>query len=203
MAASDPSQRWGTCTYCGDAFPPNALKCPTCGNTRAVQPGSASALPRKERYHLRFVQSLRLSIVVGVIAFLAYLMVSAVYVPPPTVSDPLTTRGSWVIGAGNYTGISGEVTGADYIVGNYSVSDPPGAVVTFLVFNDTEYHVFSGHGNATPVDRVANATHAQIVFSAPYTDTFHFVWVNGYTPASEIALTVYVVTSYESNALVQ
>ncbi len=80
---------------------------------------------------------------------------------------------------------------------------PPGAPVTFLVFNDTEFTAFVAHQNATPLDRVTGAPSAPIVFSAPYTDTFHFVWVNGYAPSTGIVLKVFVVTSYESNALVE
>lgn len=200
--ADDPNA-WGTCTYCGDAFPPTASMCPTCGNTRSVRAGVPPTLAPRERYHLRFVQGIRLTLIVGVIGLLAYLMLTAAFTPPATVADPLTTKGSWVIGPGNFTALGGDVTGDDYVVGNYSVSAPAGAPVTFLVFNDTEFTAFTEHENATPVDLVHGASSSQIVFSAPYTDTFHFVWMNEYAPSTGIVLTVYVVTSYESNALVE
>ncbi|HEV2519937.1 MAG TPA: hypothetical protein VGX00_04870 [Thermoplasmata archaeon] len=197
------AKSWGTCTYCGDAVPPDVAKCPTCGNARSVGPGRPPAMPGRERRHLRLVQGVRLTLVVGVVGLLAYLMVSAAFVPPASVSDPLTTRGPWVIGPGNFTALGGEVTGDDYVVGNYSVNAPAGAPVSFLVFNNTEFSAFSEHRNATPIDRIPATSHAQIVFSAPYTDTFHFVWVNGYAPTTGIVLTVFVVTNYESNALVE
>ncbi|MCI4357430.1 MAG: hypothetical protein L3J99_00060 [Thermoplasmata archaeon] len=200
---TDDPKAWGTCTYCGDAFPPKSLKCPTCGNTRSVRPGEPVSLPPREHRHLRFVQGIRMTLVVGVVVLLAYLMVTAVFTPPASVADPLTTRGSWLLGPGNYTALGGDVTGGDYVVGNYSVSTPLGAAVTFLVFNNTEFSAFAQHRSATPLDRVTGGTSSPVVFSAPYTDNFHFVWANEYALTTGIVLTVYVVTNYESNALVE
>ena len=45
--------------------------------------------------------------------------------------------------------------------------------------------------NATPA--------AEIVYSAPYTDYFAFVFENPYPVASHLNVTVYVATEYESN----
>ncbi len=202
MAA--PEQPWGTCTYCGDPYPPGGKRCPTCGNVGYVRgPDDARALPSKQRRRLRIVQGFRLFIIVGVVVLLSYLMVSAAITPPTTVADPLTTSGTWTIAAGNYSVLSGNVTGADYIIGNYTVMNPAGALIDFLVFNDTEFGVYERTGNATPVDEAGGASSAQIVFSAPYTDLFHFVWVNPYAPSTGLTLSVYVKTSYESNALVE
>jgi hypothetical protein len=194
---------WGTCVYCGDAYPPGAPKCPTCGHEGAVAAGTAAALPTKTRRHLRFVQGFRLSLIVGAVVLLAYLMVSAAFTPPASVNDPLTTQGYRVVGPGNYTELTGDVTGDDYVVGNYSVSAPVGAAVTFLVLNDTEFGVFTQGGNATPLDRVVGQSAGSIVFSAPYTDTFHFVWENPFPRTSGLVLTIYIATNYESNALVE
>ncbi len=201
MASS--SRAWGTCAFCGDPYPPNGPKCPTCGHREPVPPEGGKALPTKERRHLRWVQGVRLSLVIGAIVVLSYLMITAAFTPPAAVSDPLTTSGSRTVGPGNYTVLSGDITGDDYVVGNYSVSHPLGANVTFLVFNDTDYTIFAAGGTATPLDQVTGAENAPIVFSAPYTDTFHFVWINPYSPASGITLTIYIDTSYESNALVE
>lgn len=199
----DPPAPWGTCTYCGDAVPPGGAKCPTCGNPRSIGVGGAGALAPKERRHLRFVQGVRLFIIVGVVVLLSYLMVTAAFTPPQGVSDPLTTSSSRVIAPGNWTALTGDVTGDDYVVGNYSVSSPLGAPVTFYVFNDSEFSVFESGRNATPLDEVIESSAAPIVFSAPYTDTFHFVWVNTYAPSTGLTVTLYEVTNYESNALVE
>lgn len=197
------AEAWGTCTYCGDAYPPSAGKCPTCGHVGAVPAGDAPTLPKKTRRHLRLVQGVRLAIIVGVVVLLAYLMVSAAFTPPSAASDPLTTAGSRTVAPGNFTALTGDITGGDYVVGNFSVSAPAGAPVRFLVFNDSEFTAYLHGESATPLETPTNASQALISFSAPYTDTFHFVWANPYPRTSGLVVTIYIVTSYESNALVE
>ena len=192
---------WGTCTLCGDAFPPGATSCPTCGYGRSVTDGSAQALPRRERWRLRSVQSLRVAIVVGVVGFLAYLLVSAVASGPTTYADPLTDATSYTIAPGTFAVLSGAITGEDYVVGNFSVTNPAGAQVTLLVMNDSEYAAFLQHQSETPLQTFPPSSSSRIVFAAPYTDTFHFVFENLYPASSGLDLSVYVVTNYESNVV--
>jgi hypothetical protein len=199
----DPSKEWGTCAFCGDSFPPNGEKCPTCGYTKSVKAGDAASLPRKERHHLRFVQGIRIAIILGAVVGLSYLMVTAAIEPQTAASDPLTSAGSWTIGPGNFSELQGEITGDDYIVGNYTVTAPVAAAVTLVVYNDSQFAQFVLHAPAQPLYEVNETAQALLVFSAPYTDTFHFVFENPYGAASGISIHVYIVTNYESNALVE
>jgi hypothetical protein len=196
-----PPAKWGTCTLCGDAVPPGAKGCPTCGYERSVAEGQAGTLRRWERWRFRSVQVLRVFLVVGICVFLGYLLVSAVASGPPTYTDPLTTVGTHPIAPGSYYVLSGNITGDDYVVGNYTVLTPPGALLTLIVLNDSEYNAFVAGQSETPQDALPAETSSQIVYSAPYTDTFHFVFENLYPPSSGIVLSVYVVTSYESNVV--
>jgi len=199
----DPVASYGTCTYCGDAFPPGGTACPTCGNPGSVARGASGGLPKRTRYRLRLVQGVRGAIIVGVVVGLAYLMVSAAVTPPPSAPDPLTTSELLWVGPGNFTALSGEITGGDYVVGNYTVVNPPGAPITLLVFNSTAFTLFVAHGPASPLYNASGESSARLLFSAPYTDTYHFVWVNGFAPTTRLVLGIYVVTNYESNALVE
>lgn len=198
--SDDRSKEWGACALCGEAFPPKAASCPTCGASVAVRPGAVNALPKRRRQWFGLVRSLRVFIVVVVILGLGWATLSAALTGPPTYSDPLTTRGWHSVGAGNYTYLSGPVSGEDYIEGNYSVANPPGAALTFEVFNSTSFAAFSTHGPAQPIV-VQNASASRIVFAAPYTDTFYLVFVNSYAPSTGIDLNVFVTTNYESNVV--
>lgn len=200
---SDPAGSWGTCAFCGDPFPPGGSACPTCGYAKSVAGGGVKALSKPERFHLRFVQGIRAAIIVGAIVGLSYLMVSAAISPAAPAADPLTTSGPWTIGPANFTAISGDITGDDYIVGNYTVMGPVGGTVDLLIFNDTEFGQFVAHRTAASLYNVSGDASARLVFSAPYTDNFHLVWVNPYGAGSGITLRVYIVTNYESNALVE
>lgn len=196
----DRSKEWGACALCGEAFPPNATGCPTCGASVAVRPGAASALPKRRRQWFGMVRSLRVFIVVVIILGLGWATLSAALTGPPTYSDPLTTAGWHSVGAGNYTYLSGPVSGEDYIEGNYSVANPPGAPLTFEVFNSTSFAAFATHGAAQPIV-VQNGSSSRIIFAAPYTDTFYLVFVNSFAPSTGIDLRVYVTTNYESNVV--
>lgn len=196
-----PSITWGTCTLCGDAVPAGTDRCPTCGHLGAVREGERVSLPRRQRWRFRSIQTVRVSLVVGIVLLLAYLLVSAVATGPPTFSDPLTTAGTHRIAPGTNLEIAGAITGEDYIVGNFTVVDPAGALVTLLVMNDSEYAAFLAHGSERPLQTYPAASGSRIVFAAPYTDTFHFVFENLYPAASGLWLTVYVATNYESNVV--
>lgn len=198
---ADASAPWGTCTLCGDAVPPGASGCPTCGYDRAVAVGHTAELPRRERWRLRSVQTVRVALVVGIVGFLSYLLLSAVATGPTTYADPLTTAGTFQIGPGDTTTISGAITGEDYIVGNYTVTEPAGALATLLVMNDSEYTAYLAHAPFTPLQNYPGQSVSRIVFAAPYTDTFHFVFENPYPASSGIVLSVYVATNYESNVV--
>src|SRR5271156_3400893 len=124
---------WLTCRYCGGAVPPDGSICPTCGQNLTVATDKIASLPTPARRWLRLTQLVRIAIVVGVAVGLAYAIVSAAYTGPPTVADPLTTAGTYTIGPGNFTYLSGWITGEDYIDGNYTVLDPVGTQLVFQV----------------------------------------------------------------------
>lgn len=199
---ADPhAKEWGTCALCGEAFPPGGKSCPTCGAPNDVRPGAEASLPRRRRQWFQTIRALRVLAIVVVILGLAYATLSAGISGPPTVADPLTTAGWHDLGPGNYSALSGPITGEDYIVGNYTVTDPPGAPLTLEVFNSTGFSDFTLHLAAQPL-AVQNGSGGRIVFAAPYTDTFYLVFSNGFAPSTGIALQVYVVTNYESNVVV-
>lgn len=202
MAAPSPPSpnAWGTCGFCGEAYPPGAKVCPTCGGTEEVRAGAQSVLPRRKKARFRLVQLVRVLAVVGVIGGLAYATWSA-GPAPPVVADPLTTSGWHSVGPGNYTYLSGPITGEDYIVGNYSVWNPPGAPLTVEIYNSTDFTYYTSHAPAQPL-LTQNGSSGKIVFAAPYTDTFYFVFSNQYAPSTQIDLQVYIVTAYESNVVI-
>ncbi|MCI4362028.1 MAG: hypothetical protein L3J77_02395 [Thermoplasmata archaeon] len=194
------AKEWGSCAFCGEAFPPTAPSCPTCGASLAVRPGAVAALPKRKRQWYGLVRSLRLLIVVVVILGLGWATLSAALTGPPTYTDPLTTAGWHTVGAGNYTYLSGAISGEDYIAGNYTVENPPGAPLTFEVFNSTSFAAFATHSAAQPI-LIVNSSSTRIVFAAPYTDTFYLVFVNNFAPSTNINLQVFVTTNYESNVV--
>lgn len=198
----DPhASEWGACALCGEAFPPNGKMCPTCGATEAVRPGATEALLPRTRRRYKLVRALRVFAVVVVILGLAWATLSGAISGPPTYQDPLTTSGWQNVGAGNFTYLSGPVTGEDYIQGNYSVDNPPGAPITLEVYNSTDFPDFAAHAPAIPL-LVQNGSSQTFAFAAPYTDTFYFVFVNTFAPSTGLDLHIYVVTAYESNVVV-
>jgi hypothetical protein len=200
MAAPLPPA-WGTCGFCGEAYPPDAKVCPTCGGKEEVRAGAQSSLPPRKRQKFRLIQFMRVLLIVAVIGGLAYATWSSGF-SPPVVADPLTTSGWHTVGPGNYTYLDGPVTGEDYIVGNYSVMNPPGAPLTLEVYNSTDFTFYTAHVGAQPLLE-QNGSTGRIVFSAPYTDTFYFVFVNPFAPTTQINLQVYIVTQYESNVVIE
>ena len=94
--------------------PAERRRCPTCGASLAVRPGTEAVLPRTRRWY-KLVRALRVLVVVVVILGLGWATLSAALTGPPTYTDPLTTAGWQTVGAGNYTYLSGAISGEDYI----------------------------------------------------------------------------------------
>jgi hypothetical protein len=140
-------------------------------------------------------------LVVAVVVGLTYVMVGAVWSGPPSYADPLTTRGSYTIAPGSFAYLSGSITGEDYIVGNYTVVTPAGTNVSFQVYNQSEFVAFVHHQPASAQLSLSPPGGGRIVFAAPYTDTFYFVWANPFPASSGITLSVYAVTNYETNVV--
>ncbi|MFZ0891589.1 MAG: hypothetical protein WB778_07880 [Thermoplasmata archaeon] len=196
-----PTGSWGTCSLCGDAVPPGATSCPTCGNPGAVStPQEFRKLPRQTRWWMRFVRALRVVVIVGLVVALGYAMVSATLSGPPSVNDPLTTTGAYLITPANNTYLSGEITGEDYVVGNYTVMNPIGLDVVFAIYNSTEYAIFAEHQNASALYYDGPAQTGRIIFAAPYTDTFYLVFSNPYPTGPQVL--IYAQTNYESNVVI-
>jgi hypothetical protein len=138
---------------------------------------------------------------VAVVGGLAYAILSAVASGPPTFTDPLTGSWTYTIGPGNSSVLGGSIVGEDYIEGHFLVTEPPGAVVLLSIFNQTGFHAWRSHLPTSPVGASYNGSDTRIVFPAPYTDTFYFVFTNPYPASSGIVLTVQVTTHYESNVV--
>jgi hypothetical protein len=139
--------------------------------------------------------------VVAVVIGLTYVMVGAVWSGPPTYADPLTTKASYTIAPGNFAYLGGSITGEDYIVGNYSVVAPAGTNVSFQVYNQSEFVKFVHHQPSLPQLSLTTPGGGRIVFAAPYTDIFYFVWANPFPASSGVTQSVYAVTNYESNVV--
>jgi len=138
-------------------------------------------------------------IVLAVIGTLAYALISTVIAGPPNVPDPLTTSGMHTLAPGARWVISGEISGGDYVVGNFTSVRPLGASIEVAAYNSTEWGRFANGSVGTPAYTIPPAPSAEIVYSAPYTDTFYFVFTNPYPASSGLNVTVYESTTYESN----
>ncbi len=198
-ATAPPAPAWGTCPLCGDAYPPNASKCPTCG-----EPLAGGPRPRRPLLGIRrptALRSARALLVAVVVVGLAFALVGAIWSGPPVLADPLTTSGTYTIGPGNFTILQGQVTGEDYITGNFTVVAPAGTAIALQVFNDSEFAKFAHHETASAAYEIPPSSSSRIVFVALYTDTYTFVFENEYVPSSGIAVQVHVTTSYESNVV--
>ncbi len=201
MARTDPGpETWGTCRYCGVAVPAGSNRCVECGADLPVGAGELPHAPKRLRVRLHLLKLLRTAIVVGVVAALLYAIVPAVLQGPLVLSsDPLTTSGMYLLGPGNFTVISGEITGGDYVVGNFTAVQPAGLNVNLTVYNSTGWSSFSDHSAATPVWSIPSTDAGRIVYSPPVTGTYYFVFSNPYPPSTHLALSVYIVTQYEPN----
>ncbi|MGA7923874.1 MAG: hypothetical protein WCA77_07860 [Thermoplasmata archaeon] len=197
-----PSAEWRTCSYCGEAAPPTGSQCPTCGHDVLVAKNRATGLTKREGTRFRFVQSLRILIVIAAVVGLTYAMVSAALTGPPSVADPLTTRGTYTIAPGNFSYLNGSITGEDYVQGNFTVVEPFGTDVSVQVFNSSEFTLFAENLPTTSQWSSGPHNSGPIVFSAPYTDNFYFVFSNVYPVGSGLTVKVFVVTTYEANTVI-
>jgi hypothetical protein len=193
---------WGTCRHCGRAVPLSVGVCPSCGMAEVVTTQQIPNLPRRQRQRVRVAQGLRTFIVVGVVIALALALLDAVWTGPTTFADPLTTQGSYVVAPGNFTYLSGWITGEDYIDGNFTVVSPVGTSIVFEVFNSTSFEQFVQGEPATPQWITTGDGAAPIIFAAPYTDMFYFVFENPYNVGSGIVQTIYITTAYQSNVVI-
>lgn len=208
MSATEapPSTPYGSCAYCGDAVPPGADRCPICGSPRVVPAGTRP--PRNVRRRLWLLGAARLLIIMGVIVGLGFLVATQAFTGAPTIADPLTHSGTYVIDPGNFTILAGEISGEDYVTGNFTVLAPAGGALNVVVYNTSEFMAFQ---NGTPTENQTWAETSEseclpycgapIGFAAPYTDTFYFVFFNPYPPTSPYTEIVYISTEYYTNVV--
>ncbi|MCI4351924.1 MAG: hypothetical protein L3K14_00845 [Thermoplasmata archaeon] len=202
MPTSPAEAPWGTCTFCGDAVPPDGNSCPTCGKVSTAPLGLEPARSRPVRRRLLLLQSLRVFVVVAVIASIGWAIISAELSGPTTFPDPLTGVRTLTVTPGGWAFFAGNITGEDYITGNFSVVTPPGGNVTVWVYNASEFAAFFSHQTARPAaPPYTNVSAARIVFAAPYTDEFYFVFGNPFPPGSDLTERVFVSTTYETNVV--
>lgn len=200
MAASAPDPPlWGTCLYCGDAVPPDSGRCPICGAEEPLTPAQEKTASRQTHRRLNALRALRGAIVVLAIVGVCYLVISPVFSGPPVITDPLTTSGSYSMAPGNTTILAGEITGEDYVIGNFSVTTPYGLQIGLTVYNTTEYQAYLAGVQTQNQSWVAPVSNGRFNFPAPYTDTFYFVFYNPYLPGSGLSLKAYIVTTYTPN----
>ncbi|HUZ80121.1 MAG TPA: hypothetical protein VMV28_05845 [Thermoplasmata archaeon] len=194
-----PSTTWGECAFCGNAVPPTSAVCPICGAGEPVRAGTIARAPRRVQRRLKLLGAFRILIVAGVVVVLAFLVIQPVLSGPPVLADPLTTSGTYTIGAGNSTVLAGEVSGEDFITGNFSVVAPVGTTIGLTVYNTTEYSQFLAGDNPQNQTWYSPGNSGPITFAAYYTDTYYFVFSNPYPTTSGITVTVYIATQYQTN----
>jgi hypothetical protein len=196
--SADPAA-WGACRYCGVATPAGAAACPICGAPAPVAAREMGSVAPSVKRRLRLTGGLRALIVVAVAVGLAYTMISAVLSGPPVAPDPLTTTGTYTVGPGHFVLLWGEISGGDYVVGNFTTVDPAGTSVAVAVYNSSEWSLFVNGTPAASAYSIPANPDARIVFTAAYTDNFYFVFTNPYPSSSNLTVTVYIATQYESN----
>ncbi|MCI4345606.1 MAG: hypothetical protein L3K07_02465 [Thermoplasmata archaeon] len=194
---------WGTCATCGDATPPGVATCPTCGKADPTREFASPTGTRQLRRRLLLHKWLRVLVVTGIAAGLTLVMVQAAFTGPPQVADPLTGTWSYTVAPGQFAVLSGQIVGEDYIIGNYTVVSPPGALAIFSVYNSSEFTAFEQHRASATAQPPLNTSASRIVFNAAYSDTYFFVWQNPYAPSTGIHETLYASTQYQSNVAVQ
>ena len=202
MAANAPPTQpeWGTCQFCGVAVASGAAKCGICGAANPLSAGQETRAPRKVRRWIRLTHALRTVIVLTVVLGLAYAILSAVLSGPPTLStDPLTTAGTYTITPQNYTVLSGEITGGDYVTGNFTTTQPVGVNIAVAVYNSSEWSQFLAGKSPTPLYSVSPTYNAAIVYAPDVTDNYYFVFTNPYPATSHLTIGVYISTLYNAN----
>ena len=199
MGASVPANAWGSCSFCGTAVAPGATVCGICGADKPVAAGAMARAPTEVRRRVRLMQFLMGALVVTVAVGLAYTMIDAVVTGPPTANDPLTTTGVYHVAPGSVPFLEGNVTGGDYILGNFTSVSPYDANVTLSIYNISAYTNLVQNGSGSPVWSSPSEGSGRIIFTAEYTDDYTFVLTNDYPTSSHLTVTVYVATEYESN----
>jgi len=201
VAGNDaPKGTWGTCRFCGVAVEPGATKCGICGAERPIAAGEAATATPKERRWIGLTHAFRTFIVVVVIAGLAYAILSAELAGPPVLTgDPLTTTGTYMLGPGNYTVISGDITAGDYVTGNFTTVDPVGVNIGLTVYNSTEWNQIQAGVWPAPLYQVTPTDNAAFVYPPIVTDTYYFVFTNPYPLTSHLTVGVYITTLYNPN----
>ncbi len=198
-ASATSATTWGVCRFCGTAVAPGATECGLCGEGRPIPAGGLSGAPRRVQRRVALMNWLRALIVVGVGVGLAYAMIDAVLTGPPNVPDPLTTSGTYTVGPGWEGFLYGEVTGGDYVVGNFSSIHPFDAEIAISAYNASQWKLLATTGTGTPAWSTPAEGSGRIVFTALYTDNYTFVLTNPYPVTTHLNITVYVSTTYESN----
>jgi hypothetical protein len=178
--------------------------CPTCGKAWAGTPAELAVESRSRPAHRRAVllRWLRVLVVVAIVGGIGWAIISAEISGPTTFANPLT--GSWTLTLQpqGWRILAGNITGEDYITGNFSVESPVAGSVLLVIYNSTEFAAFYAHENAQPVTApYTNLSSARIVFAAPYTDEFFFVFENPYPVGSNLTEQVFVSTTYETNVV--
>ncbi len=198
---SGPSEGvWGACATCGAATAPNAVRCPLCGAEGPIAASEIGRVSPKVRRRLRATRLVRALAVVGVVVALAFALIPAALSGPPNVADPMNTAGAVTVGPGNSTAVvSGEITGGDYVLGNYSSVSPYGASVVVSVYNASGWQALLTHRASAPVWSLPAQPSGRIIFSATVSDTYTFVLSNPYPASAGVSVTVYVATEYQSN----
>jgi len=202
MVATTPSTdpEWASCRFCGVAVPSGAAKCGICGAEHPLSATEVATAPRRVRRWIRLTRAFRTLVVVVVVLGLTYAIASAVLSGPPSlVGDPLTTTGTYTITPGNYTAIFGEITGGDYVTGNFTTVDPAGVNIAVAVYNSSEWSSFTTGGAPTPLYSVAPTYNAHLVYAPEVTDTYYFVFTNPYAASTHLTIGVYIATLYNAN----
>jgi hypothetical protein len=203
MATAGPAAPWETCTFCGDAVPPDATMCPTCGKEQGPPAQRrAESRTRPIRRRLVLLRWLRALVVVAIVAGIGWAILSAELSGPTTYPDPLTGSRTFTVPPAGWSLLAGNITGEDFVTGNFSVMTPTAAEAVVLIFNASEFQAFASHETIrTVAPPYLNVSSARIVFAAPYTDEFYFVFENPYPATSGITETIFVSTTYETNVV--
>jgi hypothetical protein len=204
MPTVEPETPWGSCSFCGDAVPPDAKMCPTCGKPWAGTAVERATEARSRPAHRRavFLRWLRVLVVVAIVGGIGWAIISAELTGPTTFSDPLTGTWTLTVQPQAWEIIAGNITGEDYITGNFSVEAPVAGDVMLVIYNSSQFAAFYQHDPAQPATTpYMNVSAGHIVFAAPYTDEYYFVFENPYPTSSSLTEKVYVSTTYETNVV--
>jgi hypothetical protein len=198
-APASPDPTWGVCSFCAVAVAPGATTCGICGSEGVIRAAQVPRVSRRQRRRLQATNLFRSLIVIVVVLGLGYTMVSLVVQGQPNIPDPLTTSGFYTIAPGNFTYLNGSITGGDFVIGNFSTSDPVGLNLELSVYNSTEWPQFLAGLSPVPQYSVAPTADGHLVFAAPTTDMFYLVFTNPYPTSSHLSYTAQITTEYASN----